>query len=156
MISDKSSICSSLSEEIGSVFSFLTNEEVEDLCCYLEMKECSADQVLLKQGEAGEYLGFLLSGRLAVKKETGFPGKYVILAILEAGTMVGEIAAVLKWARSATVVALEDCKLLTMSVENMARVSEEKPALAIKLYKRIIYIISLRLRKSGERLSHLL
>ncbi len=154
---EKKSVCNLLSrEELEAVFSFLTQEEVKALCPYLELREWPADSVVMRKGEAGDYMGFLVEGRLAVKKETGFRGKYILVAILEKGTMVGEISVILKWPRSATIVAMDQCRLLTLSGENMEKLTRNNPALSIKLLKRILYVMGLRLRQAGQRLSELM
>jgi len=154
---EQESICSLLSQaELGAVFSFLEPDEVRALCPYLELRQWPAGAFVMRKGEAGDYMGFLVEGKLAVKKETGFPGKYILVAILERGTMVGEISVILRWPRSATIVAMDESRLLTLSSENMEALTKNNPALSIKLLKRILYVMSLRLRQAGDRLSELL
>lgn len=148
--------CSSLVEDVGTVFSFLAEEEMGALCGYLFLKDYEAGAILMEKGDPGDYLGFLVSGKLAVKKETEFPGKYVIVAILESGAMVGETAVVEQGPRSSTVKAIENSRLLILTSDNMEKLSKDNPALGIKILKRILHILKLRLRQGGERLSKVL
>ncbi len=37
-------------------------------------------------------MAFVVSGQLSVKKLTNFPGKHVLVAILESGSVVGELS----------------------------------------------------------------
>jgi CRP/FNR family cyclic AMP-dependent transcriptional regulator len=148
--------CGFSEEDLEAAFSFLTHEERLGVCPYLQIMAFPAKAVLMEENEASNYLGFLAEGRLAVKKETGFKGKYIILAILEKGTIVGETEILGHGPRSSTVVAVEDCRLLTLTDESFDLLLKEDPPLGIKLLKRILYIMSLRLRKAGERLSQLL
>jgi CRP/FNR family cyclic AMP-dependent transcriptional regulator len=148
--------CGFSDTDLEAAFGFLTYDERRGICPYLELKVCPAKAVLMRENEASNYLGFLAGGRLAVKKETGFKGKYIILAILEKGTVVGESEILGHGPRSSTVVAVEECRLLTLTDDSFNRMLREDPFLGIKLLKRIVYILSLRLRKAGERLSQLL
>ena len=134
----------------------MTHEERLGICPYLQVKVCPDKAVLMEENEASDYLGFLAEGRLAVKKETDFKGKYIILAILEKGTVVGETEILGHGPRSSTVMAVEESRLLTLTDESFDLLLKEAPPLGIKLLKRIVYIMSLRLRKAGERLSQLL
>ena len=148
--------CGFSDKDLETAFGFLTHEERRGICPYLQSKVCPAKAVLMEENETSNYLGFLADGRLAVKKETGFKGKYIILAILEKGTIVGETEILGHGPRSATVVAVEDSRLLTLTDESFDLLLKEDPPLGIKLLKRILNVITLRLRKAGERLSQLL
>lgn len=148
--------CDPIAGEVKAVFNFLAPEEVAQLCPFLELKEWPAEALVMQENDPENYLGFVVEGRLAVKKETSFKGKYIVIAILDQGTMVGEGAFVEDGTRSSTVVALEDTKMLILTVKRMELLIEKSPGLAIKLMKRILHIISLRLRKAGDRISELL
>ncbi len=145
-----------LSEAVSTVFSFLDRDEVRALCPYLSLKEYPAKSILMRENEIGDFMGFILEGKLAVKKESGFPGKHIMIAILEAGTMVGESSVVEESPRSSRVEAVEDSRLLILSRESMEDLIAEQPSLAIKMLKRILHIVSLRSRKCGDRLVQLL
>ncbi len=148
--------CGFSDKDLETAFGFLTHGERRSICPYLKTMVCPAKAVLMEENETSNYLGFLTKGRLAVKKETNFKGKYIILAILERGTVVGETEILGHGPRSSTVVAVEDSRLLTLTDESFDRLLADDPPLGIKLLKRIVYVISLRLRKAGERLSQLL
>ena len=148
--------CDAKTEDIRKAFSFLTNEETEELCNYLELREWQTDAVVMKEGDAEHYMGFLIEGRLAVKKKTGYWNKNIIIAILEKGAMVGEGAFIDSEPRSTTVIAMEPCRLLTFEAKRMEELTLNNPHLAIKIMKRMLHIISIRLRKAGERISELL
>jgi len=143
-------------EELAPLFPFLDRDEVRVFCSYLEMKEFPSDYVLMREGEAGDYMGFLVGGKLAVKKETSFPGRYILIAVIEPGSMVGEISVVEKGFRNATVVTMEPSRLLILTYDQMEKMLGQHPALGIKLLKRIIHVIGYRLRKASERLSLIL
>jgi CRP-like cAMP-binding protein len=147
--------CNPQAEDIKKAFSFLTAEEIGELCPYLELRKWQADDVVMQEGEIENYMGFVTEGKLAVKKQTDW-GKHIIIAILDKGSMVGEGALIDKEPRSTTIVAMEQTRILTLEARRMDELIINRPMLAIKLMKRILHIISVRLRKAGDRISELL
>ncbi|MDH4332310.1 MAG: cyclic nucleotide-binding domain-containing protein [Desulfobulbaceae bacterium] len=127
-----------------------------ELFAYLELRVWQPSEILMKNGDPGDFMGFLVEGRLAVKMETIFPGKYILVAMLERGSLVGEISVVEGWRRHATVIAMEKSHLLILSQANMELMLRQSPALGLKLFRRIIHVLGHRLCKASERLSGLL
>lgn len=149
-------VCDLGGDTLQTVFKFLTKEELADLCSYLVSRTWRKGEILMHDGEQGDFMGFVLDGKLAIKKETNFPGRFTLIAILDRGAMVGEISAVDRGLRTATVAAMEDASLLVLSCDDLERLITEKPALGFKLLKRIIHVLSLRQRRAYDRLSVLL
>ncbi len=137
-------------------FPALAAEECEELYAYLELQKFPKDATLMRQGDAGDCMGIVLEGSLAVKKETAFPGKFVLIAILEKGAMVGEIAIADKTRRTASVVAMEDSALLILSNKNANILFREKPAIGVKMLRRILKVVGGRLQLASARLAELL
>jgi len=152
----KVTVCDLGKGTLNTVFKFISADEVGELCPYLEFREWRKGEVLMNDGEQGDFMGFVMDGKLAVKKETKFPGRFTLIAILDQGAMVGEISAVDRGLRTATVAAMEDSRLLVLSCDSLERMENEKPALAFKILKRIIHVLSLRQRRAYDRLSTLL
>jgi len=148
--------CSARPEDLKRAFNFLSDEEIEELCPYLELREWRENAAVMQQGDYEDYMGFIIDGRLAVKMKTGYWGKNIIIAILDRGAIVGEGAFLDSGPRGNDVIAMENCKLLTLTTQKMEELITNNPSLAIKLLKRMLYIQSLRLRKAGERISELL
>ncbi|MDF1577596.1 MAG: cyclic nucleotide-binding domain-containing protein [Desulfobulbales bacterium] len=149
-------VCDLERDTLRGILKFLNEEEVSEICSYLRFRAWRKGEVLMHDGEQGDFMGFVLDGKLAVKKETSFPGRFTLIAILDRGAMVGEISAVDRGLRTATVAAMEDVRLLILSCDDMERIIVEKPAIAFKLLKRIIHVLSLRQRRAYDRLSALL
>ena len=148
--------CDARAEDIRKAFSFLSKKEIEELCNYLELREWQADAVVMKEGAIEDYVGFLIEGKMAVKKKKGDWGKNIIIAILEKGAMVGEGAFIESGPRSNNVIAIESTRLLTLSAPKMEELVLNNPLLAIKLMKRMLFIMSVRLRNASDRISELL
>ena len=135
------------------IFHFLSKEEVEYLIPYLQLKKYAAGEVLFREGEPGNFICFICSGKMEIKKETDFAGKQVILALLAKGSFVGELSIIDGKPRSATVVALEDSETLILHTDEFERLIEQHPVVSLKILRGIARILSLRLRKAGARLA---
>jgi len=156
MVGNITKVCDIGVATLHRVLKFLSPDEVAQFCRYLEYRAWETGEVMMKDGEPGNFMGFVLEGKLAVKKETDFPGRFTLVAILEPGAMVGEISAVDRGLRTATVVVMQKAELLLLSCDNLELMLLENPALGIKLLKRIIHILSLRQQRAYDRLSILL
>lgn len=143
-------------DELNDIFSFLSAAEMGELFAYLEFREWQPAEVVMKKGDSGDFLGFLVAGKLSVKMEAIFPGKFILVAVLERGSMVGEISVVEGGQRHATVVATEKSHLLLLSRENMELMLRQSPALGLKFFRRIIHVLGNRLCKASDRLATLL
>ncbi|MDH3392403.1 MAG: cyclic nucleotide-binding domain-containing protein [Desulfobulbaceae bacterium] len=148
--------CDLVTAHAESAFRFLTDDELEIICPYLQIRRWPSDSVLMREGEPGDFMGFLVEGKLAVRKETSFAGKHILLAILEPGTMVGEISVVAHEQRNASVVATEESTLLELTSESFDLLVKEHPVLGVKFLSQIVSVVSLRLRKADDRLARLL
>lgn len=148
--------CDPQAEDIKKAFNFLSSEEVGILCPYLELREWEKDATVMKQGEFEDYMGFVIEGKLAVKKHTGYWDKHIVIAILDKGSMVGEGAFIDQGPRSNTILAMEKCRMLILSSSKMNDLILNSPMIAIKLMKHMLHIISVRLRKAGDRISEVL
>jgi len=135
------------------IFHLLTEEELEQIFPYLEVGYYPAGTVIFKEGDPGDFIGFVGSGKLEVKKHTEFKGKQIILAILSKGSFVGELSLIDEQPRSATVVSLEDSKLIILKSGSLDSLMQKHPYTGIKILKGISRILAIRLRKAGERLS---
>jgi len=152
MKSDIKKIITSLGEDI-TICRLLTDKQRIAIAPYLEVARWPAGSVLFAEGDAGDYAGLVTAGRLEVKKQTEFEGRQFIVALLSRGAFVGELTLMDRLPRSATVQALEDSELLVLHRDAVERLTVERPETAIALLKAINHILSLRLRKSVERMA---
>lgn len=90
-----------------------------------------AGTVIVKQGDTGRDLFVLSSGRVTVHQSFG-PGA-APLAILEPGAVIGEIALLREIPRTATVTALEDCRVFRLSQQDLQYILANNAELAAHL-----------------------
>ncbi|MBI5557861.1 MAG: cyclic nucleotide-binding domain-containing protein [Deltaproteobacteria bacterium] len=144
------------SRAFQETFPDFAENDVASLCHYLEIREFPEGAIVWKPGDPARFMGFLLHGKLLVKREGRFPGKLILLAILEKGTFFGETAISPLQCHTATLTAAVHSQAGILSQENARKLFEQEPALGIKLLKRIVIVGSLRLQHSGLRLAELL
>ncbi|MCK9293698.1 MAG: cyclic nucleotide-binding domain-containing protein [Desulfobulbaceae bacterium] len=129
---------------------------MEQLITYLEPRHFARGEIVWQQGDPMDYMGFLVDGGLVVKREGRFPGKNIILAILEKGSLFGEMAVAASHQHSVTISAVEETLAYVLSFANAQRLFQKEPVLSIKLLKKIVVVCGLRLQYTGSRLAELL
>ena len=108
-------------------------------------------QILIAQGATDRTLYFLESGSLSVHFEDA-TGK-VHLAIVQAGSIVGEGAFFSQMPRSATVQAVGECRLWTMTYIRFVELSHKQPNVALALAMALGAIIAKRMVHRRKRVS---
>ena len=137
------------------IFYMFDDEDIEKIAPFFELRDCPAGSIIFKEGDPGNFIGFVISGKLEVKKQTEFKGNQLIIALLTKGAMVGELSMFDKRQRSATVEAVEDTSLIIFRSESMDSLMQQHPYTGIKILKGLIKILSLRLRKATDRLTNI-
>jgi len=138
------------------VFPEFTENEMEQLSSYLELRLFAQGEIVWQQGDPMDYMGFLVAGGLVIKREGRFQGKNIILAILEKGSLFGEMAVAASHQHSVTISALEETQAYVLSFANAQKLFQKEPVLSIKLLKKIVVVCGLRLQHTGSRLAELL
>ncbi|MEN8139663.1 MAG: cyclic nucleotide-binding domain-containing protein [Thermodesulfobacteriota bacterium] len=143
-------------QDLAASLPFLSETERQELSRYLEQVRHPAQAQVMAPGDASDFLGFVVSGRLAVKRETEFAGRFVLVALLAAGAVVGEVGAFTGQPRAATVVSLEASELLIIRKEPLAQLFSDNPDLAVKLLVKVVGVVGARLQQCSDRLAQLL
>jgi len=71
-----------------SVFNFLSDEDIKNLSAFFESKNIPAGETLWKKEDPFDYIAFIVSGRVEIKKETEFKGKNVIVGVYSNGALL--------------------------------------------------------------------
>lgn len=144
------------SELHGFLKSIFANEDVLRLFDVIGAVEIEKGGTLFGVGQEADGMYFVVSGKMAVQKETGFGTRKQVVALLDSGAPVGEAGLLDEASRGATVVAVEDTSLLFLSKKAFNDLCEEQPKLGIVFLKWLLGRVSLRLKGSTERLAHIL
>jgi CRP-like cAMP-binding protein len=135
-------------------FNLLNEEEVENILSYLEVINFPAGDIVFNEGDIGDYIGIILSGKLDVKKQTEFKGRQIIIASLKEGSFVGEMSLVNEnEPRSATVSASEDSQIVILKREALESLIQKYPYIGVKILKGLNQVLAIRLRKAVERMT---
>ena len=132
-----------------SVFNFLSDEDIKKLSAFFERKHVPEGEALWKAEDPFDYIAFIVSGRVEIKKEMEFGGKNVIMGIYSKGALCILDDSL----RKVTAVALEDVSLAIITQENLDKLIDTNPGLGAKLLKGMLLTVSDRLRKSFDRLT---
>ncbi len=96
------------------LFSTLTDDEFSQLAHIFVARAYHKNQIIFLEEETGSYMYLVLSGKVKVSK-AGTGGKETILAIHRAGDFFGEMSLLDGKTAPATVSAMEDSKIISVS-----------------------------------------
>jgi voltage-gated potassium channel len=119
------------------LFSELPAARIADLAAMLKPRTAKPGQVVVSKGEHADSMYFVVSGSLEVELEPES-------VILHAGDFFGEIALIEHGDRVATIVALEESRLLILDAQDLGRFLDSSPEL-----REILVTVS-RERQAGH------
>jgi len=145
-------LCGRMKRELR-FFSFLEEADLDQIAGYFECRQVAAGEILWREGERCAFLAFVVHGRIEVKKQTEFAGKEVVVGVYGPGAVTGELCFFDGSPRAETAQALERADLILLTRPCYERLIAEHPRLGHKLLEGMLLTVSVRLRKSFERLA---
>lgn len=121
--------------------------ELEVIARYLRLEEVQEGQIVFGEGERGNYMLILLSGRIAIYK--GGVHQQHLISKEGRGRIVGEMALLDHETRSATCIADLDCELLTFTQDSLKKLATDQPAIAYHFMLFMAKLLSKRLRRTS-------
>ncbi|MEN8199980.1 MAG: DUF4388 domain-containing protein [Thermodesulfobacteriota bacterium] len=115
------------------IFAPLSSEDLLDLATLMKLEEYEWVFPILQKGEPASKLHILISGRIEVVDEDG-----VTLAEMGRGDVFGEMSLLSGDRVSNTIMAMEPCKIATLSQKNFRHVLKRFPALQVFFYKLLV------------------
>ena len=137
----------------------LDEEELRQVLKIARPVQFPRDKVILKEGETGETMYIIAEGMVEVSKtlvmmrgREDLQDRDKVLTKLSAEdhAIFGEVALFEKSKRTATVLALTDCRMLEISKPDFLRLAEENPRIGYKITRNIVQLLCSRLRKTDE------
>ena len=107
-------------------------------------------QILFPEGEDGDDMYIIQSGRVAIKKKV--KDGDTTLAVLEKGDFFGEMAILERMPRSATAEVIEPGDLIVISGEMFGDMIKANPEIAVRMLRKQ----SIRLRETNRQLESLM
>lgn len=107
----------------------LSDEQLSAFINYVEVVSCPRSATLFKEGDAGDFMFFILEGqmRVFIRQKSG---DVMGLRLLDSGDALGEVALLTQANRSASVEAVNDCTLIKVNAASLAKMMTEQPAIA--------------------------
>jgi CRP-like cAMP-binding protein len=128
------------------LFSGLSDPVLASIAQLAVRKRYEPRETIVQQSEDGGELFVIVEGHLKATS-AGADGRDIALSIMGPGEVFGEISLLDGGPRSATVVSLDRCELVSIRREPFLRFLESSPKTAIELLR----VLSLRVRKLTER-----
>ena len=113
------------------------------------LKHFTKGTVLFNEGDEGEDMYFIRSGKVAIKKRV--PHGEVVVAALEKGDFFGEMAVLERIPRTAGAEMVEDGDLIVIGSDVLADMLKEHPEIAVRMLRKY----SLRLRETTRQIEEL-
>lgn len=131
------------------IFASMSDEQLVRFLEFIEIREVRQFAELVKQGDPGDAMYFVMEGEVRVRLLIG--GRESILATLSPGDFFGEIALFDHGPRSADVVANKDSILLRISAANFQKLAEKATDLATPFLLAMGRTLTGRIRADNKR-----
>ena len=129
------------------IFEPLSEQEIERLNGQLPDRSLERGEIFYGPQDRSERLFLLQKGKIRIFRTTP-EGRELTLAVVEAGTVFGEMALTGQQLEGAYAQAMEPSQVSTMAREDLERLVLEKPEVGLK----IMQVLSERLRRYETRL----
>jgi CRP-like cAMP-binding protein len=129
----------------------LSAAQWDTLSAYLQPVTLAAGHTLFNQGASERSLYFIENGSLSVHYQD--EKERLRLAIVTAGSVVGEGAFFSHRPRSATVQATAPCKLWSLTAIRFTELSNRQPAIALQLVMAVGAVIAKRMANRRRRIA---
>jgi len=113
------------------------------------LKHFTAGTTLFQEGDEGEDMYIIQSGKVAIKKRV--PHGEVVLAVLEKGDFFGEMAVLERMPRSASAEVVEDGDLIVIGSDIFGDMIKANPEIAVRMMRKY----SIRLRETTKQMEQM-
>ena len=128
-------------------------DTLSDLEACLEKRSWKAGETIYQSGEPGSELMLIRKGQVKLVGAVGRGGTMKHIATLGRGDFLGGQAFLETRIRSSDAIAIRDCDMYILSVENYNLLAEEHKRIALVLMTKLARLLSIRLRHTNEELA---
>jgi CRP-like cAMP-binding protein len=132
-------------------FNRYAGQELRLMTQYMHAYAIDAGTTVFSEGDPGNCMGLLVSGRIEVVKDDA-EGNSKPIATISAGKTFGEMSLIDGLPYSATTNSTEPSTVILLTKENFRRCVQEHPALGVKLLWDLARLLSMRLRHTSGQL----
>jgi CRP/FNR family cyclic AMP-dependent transcriptional regulator len=132
----------------------LSLKDAMRIVAYMRPKRLRAGQALVQEGEKvhTNYMMLILSGDVQVESETPGTGESLVVSVVGAGSLIGEMGLLNGSARTATCVAGTDLVVAVLTREGLRRMLSAEPDLAARFLLAMSSRLAERLRETTDKL----
>lgn len=134
----------------------LTREESAGLAPDLESCVFPAGTTICREGEQVSYTGFLISGKLSVRKSNNFSGRSILVALLEGRAVFWERCLTGPYTADVSITAMEESLTLFLSSDRAGEIIRDNPSLGVKILANCLKVSSRRLQGATSRIVDIL
>lgn len=128
-------------------------EILSEICQILETKNFAAGDIIIQEGDIGDVLYILHEGSVQVRRNTPSNEQFAVVNLnASQNVFFGEVALIDRDSRSASVVALENCRTLCLDGNKFQLLCSEEVELGYKVMYKIARRIAASLRRSNKDL----
>ena len=135
-----------------SFFDELAKKELDILMNYMSLYELKSGEYLFKEGEIGQYVSFVVEGRLDVLKRS-ITGTDIAITSVTKGYSIGDMSLLDKIPRSATIRARVKSTLAILPQSAFKVIIKKHPAIGIKILIGFARFQTENLRKTSNQLN---
>ena len=119
--------------EIFSDFNSSNDEHrrlLKEVCLLLEPQSYNSGDVIIKEGDTGDTLYILYEGTVQIRRNTPSNDQFAVVNLTtEQNVFFGEVALIDRDTRSASVIAIENCKVLKLDGSRFKELCDKEPVL---------------------------
>ena len=126
-------------------------EEIRRLAAGLRCYRAPAGATLIREGDSGDFMVFLLDGKCEIVKSDpgGLPQR---ISVAGPGKILGEMSMIDGEPRFASCIALEDTLFAMIDRDGLSRIIADDPRFGIKILLELVLLLSQRLRATSSKL----
>ncbi len=136
----------------ASLLEDLSASEANALGALMPRVRAKAGQVLIKEGELGDWMLIILSGTVDVTKKTEEGDKPSRLAVVKQGAALGEMSMLDAAPRYASCTAIEAVEAVVLTRAAIAELIESHPTTGAKVLVKLTQLLAQRLRNTSNQL----
>jgi diguanylate cyclase (GGDEF)-like protein len=137
-----------------SIFSGLGKSDLAMVYGLMRRRECAKGETLFVEGDRGDELYVVLHGTVAILVVLS-DGKELVISQAAEGSFFGEMSIIERAPRSATCRASEDSILLSLGASDLDAMISERPAIAVRIMRRMLAITAGRLLNTSSFVSQM-
>ncbi len=126
-------------------------DHLRQLADYTHLYEIPTQTEIFNEGSPTSYLGIIVEGDILILKDS-HESPQLLITQLRPGQVIGEIAFIDNFPRSATAKTGRAVKMLALSRHAFEQLCDDYPRLAVKLMQKIMRCVSMRLRDTSGKL----